>query len=118
MATTTDASGQRSRELLDDKRLDDVADLHVLIARDADAALEALLHLGRVVLEAAKRADLALVDDAAVADEAYGSRARDDAVRDHAAPDRPDLRHLEGLAHLGVPARDFPLDRVEKARHG
>src|ERR1035438_8169528 len=92
MATTTDASGQRSRELLDDERLDDVSDLHVLIARDADAALEALLHLGRVVLEAAKRADLAFVNDAAVANEAYGSRTRDDAVRDHAAPDRPDLQ--------------------------
>src|ERR1039458_10152448 len=118
MATTTDASGQRSRELLDDERLDDVSDLHVLIARDADAALEALLHLGRVVLEAAKRADLAFVNDAAVANEAYGSRTRDDAVRDHAAPDRPDLRNLERLANLGVPAGDFLLDGVEEARHG
>src|ERR1039457_1712438 len=118
MATITDASGQRSRELLDDERLDDVSDLHVLIARDADAALEALLHLGRVVLEAAKRADLAFVNDAAVANEAYGSRTRDDAVRDHAAPDRPDLRNLERLANLGVPAGDFLLDGVEEARHG
>src|ERR1039457_3708706 len=118
MATITDASGQRSRELLDDERLDDVSDLHVLIARDADAALEALLHLGRVVLEAAKRSDLAFVNDAAVANEAYGSRTRDDAVRDHAASDRPDLRNLERLAPLGVPAGDFLFDGVEEARHG
>ena len=49
-----------------------VADLHVLVAGDADAALEAALDLGGVVLEAPERADLPLVDDAVVAEEADG----------------------------------------------
>ena len=62
------ASGaHHSGDLLDLVRLDDVADLDVLVPVEADAALEALLDLGDVVLEAAQRADLALVDDAVVA---------------------------------------------------
>src|SRR5688572_11941419 len=42
---------------------DDVADLDVVVIRQADAAFEARLHLADVVLEAAQRPDLAFVHD-------------------------------------------------------
>src|SRR5215467_6596133 len=52
------------------ERLDHVADLDVVVA-DADAALEALADLGRVVLEPAQRVDGEVVrDHHAVADQA------------------------------------------------
>ena len=56
-----------------------------------------------VVLEAAQRADLALVDDDVVAQQARlrVAGARDAAFVHHAAGDRAELRHLEDLAHLG-----------------
>ena len=70
------------RDALDDERLDDVADLDVVVPLEADAALEAGLHLGHVVLEAPQRADLALVDDDVVAEQARlrVAGARDAAV--------------------------------------
>src|SRR5262245_12293939 len=59
----------RRRHSLDDERLDHVADLDVVVLLEADAALEAGLDLGDVVLEPAQRADPALVDDDVVAEE-------------------------------------------------
>ena len=86
------SSGEDRRDLFLDERLDDVARLEVLEAVETDAAVEAGAHLGGVVLEAAQRSDLALVDDPAVAHQADGGGARDDAVDDVAAGDRADLR--------------------------
>ena len=82
---------QGGGDLLGHEGLDDVADLDVLVAGDADAALEAALDLGGVVLEAAERADLPLVDHAVVAEEAGVGAARDDPVDDHAAGDDADF---------------------------
>ena len=89
--------------LLDDERFDDVADLDVVEPLEADAAFEARLHLGHVVLEAAQRADLAFVDDDVVAEQPRlrVAGAGDAAVGDHAAGNRAELRHLEGVAHFG-----------------
>src|SRR6516225_9164611 len=106
--------GHHSRDLLDLERLDHVADLHVLVAVEADAALEALLDLGDVVLEAPQRADLAFVDDAVVAQQAELGAAWDDAFGDVAAGDDAELRNLEGVAHLGAAARDLLQRRLEE----
>src|SRR5262245_30925936 len=46
-----------------DEDLDEVPDLDVVEALEADAALETGFHLAHVVLEAAQRSDLAFVDD-------------------------------------------------------
>src|SRR5690606_954110 len=92
-------------------------DLDVLVAGDADAALEAALDLGGVVLEAAQRPDLPLVDHAVVAEESDAGVPRDDPLDDHAAADEADLRDAEGLAHLGAALGDLLLDAVEEAGH-
>src|SRR6266542_4152549 len=52
---------------LDDVRLDDVADRHVVAAFEHDAALEARIHLAGVVLEPLQRADLPVPGDGAAA---------------------------------------------------
>ena len=57
--------------------LDDVALLEVLEVGQADAALEAGLHLAHVVLEALERRDRALPDDRALAEEAHLRAAGD-----------------------------------------
>src|SRR5207248_1815923 len=84
------------------EHLDHVADLQVVVLVEADAALEAGLHLAHVVLEAAQRADLSLVDHDVVAQQARlrVAGARDAPFGDHAAGDRAELRHLERLAHV------------------
>src|SRR5262245_20401951 len=84
-----------------DERLDDVADLDVVVLLEADAALEPGLDLADVVLEATQRADLAFVDDDVVAQEASlrVARPRHAALGDHTARNRPVLRYLEDLAH-------------------
>ena len=50
--------------------LEDVAFLHVVEALEEDAALEPLLHLADVVLEALEARDRRLVDDGPLADDA------------------------------------------------
>ena len=55
-------------------RLEHVAFLHVVEAVEEDAALEALAHLARVVLEALELRDRLSVDDGAVADDAHLAR--------------------------------------------
>ena len=61
---------QRLLHLLGAEELQDVAHLDVGVAVEHDAALEALLDLLDVVLEAAQRADAAGPDDGALADQA------------------------------------------------
>src|SRR5712691_357103 len=86
-------SRQRRLEFLDLERLDDVADLDVLEALDADAAFEALPHFGHVVLEVSQRADLAFVDHAVVPQQANVRRPRNHAVDHHAAGDGRSEEH-------------------------
>src|SRR6476659_5696642 len=97
----------QSGDLLDLERFDDVANLHVLVAVEGDSALEPLLDLGDVVLEAPERGDLALVDDPVVAQEADLGRAGDRALGDVAPGDHAELRHPEGVADFGAAARDL-----------
>src|SRR3954452_25155211 len=85
-------------------RLEDlqhVALLDVLVALERDAALVALRHLARVLLEAPQRADPAGPDHGAVAHEPDGRVAAHDAARHITAGDRADARGAEGLAHFG-----------------
>src|SRR5579871_3505201 len=80
-------SGPRDLPLL--VGLDDVALVQVLEVGEADAALEALVHLAHVILEAPQRGDGALPDHHALAQEAHLRAAGDDAAADVAAGDRP-----------------------------
>src|SRR5215213_11561192 len=105
-------------DLLDDVALDLVAVLDVVEVFEPDAALEALAHLGHVVLEAAQGADGALPRDDAVADEAGARVAADDAVDDAAARDDARLRHAEGREHERLAQNLLGLDLVEHADHG
>src|ERR671924_793066 len=94
---------------------EDVADLHVVEVREVDAALEALLDLARVVLEALQRVDRRLVDDGPLAEDAHLRAAPDEAARDHATGDRADPRGPERLANLGLADRLLGRDRPEHA---
>src|SRR5687767_10837921 len=105
-------------DLLDDVALDLVAVLDVVEVLEPDAALEALAHLGDVVLEAAQAPDAALPRDDAVADEAGARVAADDAVGDAAARDDAGLRHAEGREHERLAQNLLGLDLVEHADHG
>src|SRR6476646_2988620 len=75
------------RHAFGDEHFDDVAHLEVVVLVEADAALEPGLDFRDVVLEAAERSNLALVDDDVVAHQAGLGVARplDRAVGDHAA---------------------------------
>src|SRR6185312_13383317 len=88
--------------LADGVHLEDVALLDVVVAVDGEAALEALGHLADIVLEALERADPAVVDDGAVADDAHLRAALDGALGDHASGDRADPRRPERLPHLDL----------------
>ncbi len=72
------AGRKRARDLFLAVALDDVADLDVVEVLDADTALEAFADFLHVVLEATQRADGAVVDLDAVADDANAARAVDD----------------------------------------
>src|SRR6186997_562476 len=85
--------------------LEDVAFLHVVEAIEQDAALEPLLDLADVVLEALELGDRALLDDRAVANYPHLGATANDAVRDLAAGDRPQARDLEQRPHLGLAER-------------
>src|SRR5918996_6270191 len=94
---------------------EDVAFLDVVEALEQDAALEALLHLADVVLEALEACDRRLVDDRALADDADLRVPADDAVRDVAAGDHAQARGAEERAHLGLAECLFALLRGEHA---
>src|SRR4029453_11698019 len=101
------------------EHFDDVAHLDVVVALEADAAFEAGFDLAYVVFEAAQRGDLPFEYDHVVAQEAGGglARAGDAPLRDHAAGNRPDLRHAEPLRHLGGSDADFLERRLEETLH-
>src|SRR5512132_2810070 len=101
-ATSIDVSLQLSGDLSDLVRLDDVAFLDVVEVLDPDTALEPLAHLADVVLEAAERADPAVVRDDAVADDAGPRVADDRALQDVRAGDQTYLGDAEQGAHLGA----------------
>src|SRR5687767_10195249 len=109
----------RYSDALHREDFDHVADLDVVVIRQADAALEARLHLADVVLEAAQRSDLAFVHDDVVAQQA-GLRfagACDAPFGHHAAGNGADLRHLEDLAHVGAAEAHLLERRFEKTGH-
>ena len=85
---------------------------------EADAALEAGLHLAHVLLEAAQRLDGALPDDRALPQEAHLGVAGDGAVEHVAAGDGADAGHPEDLADLGVAGDDLFELGLEQAEHG
>src|SRR5512132_4722784 len=90
-ATSIDVSLQLSGDLSDLVRLDDVAFLDVVEVFDPDSALEPLAHLADVVLDAAERADPAVVRDDAVADDAGPRVADDRALQDVRTSDQTHL---------------------------
>src|SRR3954451_10949796 len=99
------------------EHLENVAFLHVLVAVEHDAALEAGRHLARVLLEAPQRADPPGPDHGAVADEPDAGATPDHAVEHVGAGDRADARGAERLAHLGAADRGLDLLRREQALH-
>src|SRR4029079_895142 len=64
------------RQLFHHERFDDVADLEVVHAIEADAALESGLHLAHVVLEPLERAETAFPHRDAVAQQTHLGGAR------------------------------------------
>src|SRR5207248_5717859 len=100
--------GSRGRGLVEGRpldgarliRLEDVAFLHVVEAVEEDAALEALGHLARIVLEALELRDRRLLDDGAVAHDAHLRPAADEPARDHATRNRAEPRDFEQRADL------------------
>src|SRR5580658_4051002 len=84
---------------LDLVALDDVLLLDVVVAIEADAALEALGDVLHVLLEALERRQLSVPQDGAVSKEARLGRALDRALGDVAASDRDPL-DLEEDANL------------------
>src|SRR5882672_9100702 len=101
------------------EHLDGIAHLDVVVALEADAALEARLHLAHVVLEAAQRTDLPFVYHDVVTKQPRGrlAGARDAPLGDHAAGNRSDLRHLEHFADLRRADAHFLVRRIEEALH-
>src|SRR5581483_7256452 len=111
-------SGHGRFKFLDFESLDDVADLDVLELLDGDAALEALPDLGNVIFEVAQRGNFALVDHAVVAQQTHARGPGNDSVDDHAAGDRPGLRHLERLADFGATLELLLEFWFQKSGHG
>src|SRR5439155_21568808 len=100
---------------LDDERLDDVPDLHVVVPLEHDAALETGRDLADVILDAPQGRDRALPDRLGAAEEPGLRAAADDAVHDHAAGDRRLVRG-EDLADLGV--AEEALDHLRREHPG
>src|SRR5499425_2164986 len=104
--------------LLDLEVLDDVEVLEVGEPLDTDAALEALLHLAHVVLEPLQAGHLACAHLLALADDAHLRPTAHEAVEHGHAGDRPQPRHVEGVAHLGPAQLLLGPDGLEQASHG
>ncbi len=79
-AASADWPSGGAGDLADGVDLEDVAFLDVVVAVDRDAALEALCHLADILLEPLERADAAVVDDGAVADDPHLRPALDGAL--------------------------------------
>src|SRR5437016_2519339 len=110
--------GQRGPDRLQLVRLDHVAGLEIGEVLDPDSALESLVHLFDVVLEALERGDLAGEDGLLVAEQPDHRGAGDLAVGVGRSRDGPELRHVEGLQHLRVPHHLLLDDGLEQALHG
>src|SRR6185369_9083320 len=98
---------ERARQLLDLERLEPVAFLELAVAIQRDAALEALLDLLHVVLEALERRDTSGPQRLVAAHQPDLLRARDLAGRHHAAGHDHALREPEHLADLGAAEHDL-----------
>src|SRR5437763_2509224 len=110
--------GQRGPDRLQLVRLDHVAGLEIGEVLDPDSALESLVHLSDVVLEALEGSDLAGDDGLLVAQQAHHRGPGDLAVGDRGAGDGPELRHVEGLQYLRVAHHLLLDDGLEQALHG
>src|SRR5262245_17082393 len=101
------------------EHFDDIPHLDVVEALEPDAAFKAGFDLAHVVFESAQRGDLPFEHDHVVAQEPGGGLARacDAPVDNHAAGNRPDLRHAEHLAHFGGADADFLERRLEETLH-
>src|SRR5690606_25641870 len=108
---------ERALHFLDAVALDDVADAHVLVVLEGHAAFLTGDNLLHVVLEALELAELALVDDDVVADEAHVGPALDDTIRDAAARDLADLRDVEDLEDLRIAQHVLAQRGRQHARH-
>src|SRR5690349_14073545 len=98
------------------ERLDDVADLDVVVTTQRDTALEALTDLRRVVLEPPQRRDRRVLRrDGAVADDPGLGVAPDETGAHQAAGDDADLRGAEHLAHLRGAELHFLVLGLEQA---
>src|SRR5439155_5876700 len=106
---------QRARQLLDGVGLDDVADLEVVHAVEPDAAIESAGYFLDVLLEAAQRADAAVPDAGAFAQQADLRGAGDIAAGHPAAGHRAGLGELEHLPHLRGPQHHLADLRLEHA---
>ena len=106
-----------SPDFLDVEALDHVADLDVVVVLERHAALEAVLDLADLVLEALQRLQRAFVDHHVVAQQADLGAALDHAFRDHAAGDVAGLGDAEDLADLRVAEEGLLVGRIEQADH-
>src|SRR6185437_2930283 len=103
------ARRKRARDLFLGVALDNVADLDVVEVLDADTALEALAHFTHIILEAAQRADDAVVHLDTIANDTHATRAVDDSIAHAATSDDADARDLEYLADLRVAENHLAL---------
>src|SRR6185369_3143326 len=101
--------------LLDLVRLDDVADLHVLVPFERHAAFVPARDLARVVLEALEGPDATVVHDDVVAQEPRLRAAHDLPVGDEAPGHLTDPGDVERLPHLGTPEHLLLERRLEEA---
>src|SRR5262249_2166723 len=103
--------------LLDLEVLDDVEVLEIREPLDTAAALEALFHLAHVVLEPLEAGHLARAHLLALAEDAHLRAAAHEAVEHGHAGDRPQPRHVEGVADLGPAELLLGADGLQQAGH-
>src|SRR5690606_4533247 len=108
---------ERARNLRDLEDLELVADLDVVVALQGQAALEALLDLADVVLEALERVELPGPDDGVVAQQAHMGATAHRALEHHAPGDVADPRDAEDLADLDQADDLLLLLRRQQSAH-
>ena len=106
----TGSRKRHSLDFLDHENLDHVTFLDIVVVNKTDATLEALLHLGDVLLESAQAPQLSFVDDDVVTKEPRISGANDFPLGDVASRNGTDFRNAEHFANLG-PAQRGLLER-------
>ena len=105
-------------DFFNDKSLDRIADLDILEAVDAKAALVAILHGLHVILEAAHAGERALEYDRTIANNTHLVVAVELAFEDIATGNRADFGNLEHLSDLGCTDIDLRPFRTEHSFHG